>query len=617
MLMGPTTAQDQVRAASLLKGTKDESSCDLQNQLSAFCEYQSARDYTGIRRRATNGTAPSKCTCNPVFFNIWSACSYSSGNNTLPIYSSWTAQCQSNSVSVSGSAQWVLSPSGVGPGMDFPGWAKLSVPGNGTFDMMRAVSVAIARPRTPAKIIMISVVVGVISGLLIVVLFFGWQRRKTVTRKSTFQKLRYPIWTRRLRSVQQEEPKSDWTIDRAEEPPQPQEEEFVFVHPQSPTSPTSPLSLHDEPLRSRWSDSIHAPPSIMDNRRPLRSVWSENIARRVKAVPGLISKPWKPRPIRVTAVPARRGFRVDTNDRTFGLVSPGYTPTSAHPSRLHETIHEDDEEQGLDADGHQRQQSIHDVDDDERMTLISDHDRTDNDVFLISRNGTDFNTLGSTPTYSNILVVSPSDYGHVPQQNQRSKKPQVPPPLHSPPANTRTVYTPHSNGAGPSYSSALRPIALERSQSNLPRPPAIARQTSAEQPHHRAPSLHDSIDIDFEAASISRRSSNQSFRAPALQHQRSISQSGLVGIDEVYHDPYAPTNHRRGLSADDAASFYLTPENAAYPPHQLSVENLIPRRTDPVMLFPGSVRGAGYGTTPDAYPKPLPSLQPNRRGNIS
>ena len=166
-------------------------------------------------------------------------------------------------------------------------------------------------------------------------------------------------------------------------------------------------------------------------------------------------------------------------------------------------------------------------------------------------------------------------------------------------------------------------MGRERSESNLQRPPAIARKTSTEQPHHRAPSVHDSIDIDFEAASISRRSSNQSFRSPALQHQRSISQSGLVGIDEVYHDPYAPTNHRRGLSADDAASFYLTPENTAYPPsqgHQLSVETLIPRRTDPVMLFPGSVRGAGYGTTSDAYqvyPKPLPTLQPNRRGNIS
>ena len=190
------------------------------------------------------------------------------------------------------------------------------------------------------------------------------------------------------------------------------------MHPQSPTSP---MSLHNEPLRSHWSDSIHAPPSVMDNRRPLRSIWGENIARRVKAVPGLISMPWKPRPIRVTAVPARRGFRVDTHDRTFGLVSPGYTPTSARLNRVHETIHEDDEEQNNDVNGHQRQQSIHDADDDERMTLISDHDRTTNDVFLISRNGADFNTLGSSPTNSNSVVVSPTDDRPVPQQNRRSQ----------------------------------------------------------------------------------------------------------------------------------------------------------------------------------------------------
>ena len=112
---------------------------------------------------------------------------------------------------------------------------------------------------------------------------------------------------------------------------------------------------------------------------------------------------------------------MDTHDRTFGLVSPGYTPTSAHPNRVHETIHEDDEEQNNDADGHQRQQSIHDADDDERMTLISDHDRTTNDVFLISRNGADFNTLGSSPTNSNIVVVSPTDDRPVPQQNRYSK----------------------------------------------------------------------------------------------------------------------------------------------------------------------------------------------------
>ena len=72
---------------------------------------------------------------NKVFFNIWSACSYASGNNTLPVFSLWTTTCTNQSVDLNWSATFAKSELGI----DIPGWALLDIPGNTTFDLQKAV----------------------------------------------------------------------------------------------------------------------------------------------------------------------------------------------------------------------------------------------------------------------------------------------------------------------------------------------------------------------------------------------------------------------------------------------------------------------------------------------
>lgn len=77
---------------------------------------------------------------NKVYFNIWSACSYATGNNTLPIFQNWTQTCTSSNVDLDSSTATANTNGGLG--IDIPAWSLLDVPGNSTFDVQRAVSSA-------------------------------------------------------------------------------------------------------------------------------------------------------------------------------------------------------------------------------------------------------------------------------------------------------------------------------------------------------------------------------------------------------------------------------------------------------------------------------------------
>ena len=80
-------------------------------------------------------------------------------------------------------------------------------------------------------------------------------------------------------------------------------------------------------------------------------------------------------------------------------------------------------------------------------------------------------------------------------------------------------------------------------------------------------------------------------------HQRSLSQT------ETTPGVQAPIQHRRGLSEDDTASFYLQSQDSQtnLPRVESTMQlrtgtkdNLHLRRSDPSMLFPAPVRAAGY-----------------------
>ncbi|KAF8953988.1 hypothetical protein BDZ97DRAFT_1869323 [Flammula alnicola] len=108
--------QDQAGRYDILKGTNGESSSPPPLNVTPI---------------------PSLCTCNKVYFNIWSACSYATGNNTLPVYAQWTGTCTSNSINLAESAS--LPSFSRGLGIDIPVWGSMDVPGNTSFDIQQAV----------------------------------------------------------------------------------------------------------------------------------------------------------------------------------------------------------------------------------------------------------------------------------------------------------------------------------------------------------------------------------------------------------------------------------------------------------------------------------------------
>ncbi|PPQ80488.1 hypothetical protein CVT25_001754 [Psilocybe cyanescens] len=111
---------------------------------------------------------PTLCTCNNVFFNIWSACSFGSGNNTLPMFSSWLARCTTGSIDLNASAK--MKDGGESMiGIDIPVWADIPVPGNTSFDLQEAV-VRSVKPSTQKTWTTLQIILPIVSTLLGVVL---------------------------------------------------------------------------------------------------------------------------------------------------------------------------------------------------------------------------------------------------------------------------------------------------------------------------------------------------------------------------------------------------------------------------------------------------------------
>ncbi|KAF9050557.1 hypothetical protein BJ165DRAFT_1008198 [Panaeolus papilionaceus] len=120
-----------------LKGNSGEDSCALKHAVEATCSSSPSAQI--------DNPTPSGCTCNNLYFNIWSSCLLSSGRTTLPTYSNWTLSCKSFGVPM-------LNNDPVPLGTQIPKWAFLQVPGDTTFDVQAAVLVANPQRWTPLQV---------------------------------------------------------------------------------------------------------------------------------------------------------------------------------------------------------------------------------------------------------------------------------------------------------------------------------------------------------------------------------------------------------------------------------------------------------------------------------
>lgn len=116
----------------VLKGDNGETSCTLKTNIYKGCSVSPP-----VTFNATFET-PASCTCNKEFFNIWSACSYSIGENLFPIFGDWMTICSNSGINLE-QAQYLADKNTWG--VNAPQWARIDVPGNQTMDLQSAVLV--------------------------------------------------------------------------------------------------------------------------------------------------------------------------------------------------------------------------------------------------------------------------------------------------------------------------------------------------------------------------------------------------------------------------------------------------------------------------------------------
>lgn len=629
-----------------IRGVNGETACALRDQLNAAsCGTVSRRRdiLSDIDGRAETFTpAASSCTCNTPFFNIWSACGlFESRWSTLPTLKEWKVSCQNANV-----AYRPVTADSIGS-TKLPVWAHVKAPvDDATFDVAGVVLAA-----TKQRWSVIQIVTPIISAVVIlgaIGLFYLLFLRRRPDGSPSLRLFNKPARIShflRPSRVRSEDPQGDWVIDRTEEtleakpfpttrPSTGKQEGGSGIEQQprsgtpqpafqpnrpgrqalprsEPLSPQSSIKEEDNgfdsaepPVQSKWSDSEHpslAPwtsPALMKPTKPglLPSVF--------KSIPN----PFKGRPVRVQHVAPRAGFRLDDYDRRTESMLSRSAKSRADP-----------EQWSVGASW------VKDMDEDqvERATLISGEERENNNVFLISKNGRNFSldsksTRLPTPTStvapssartdSNINVVSPTASSLSWRTNFLSKAPPLPrlplppPPRRPPPTSPPSV----------PYDSTVRyPLA------NIPDKPVPDRKCSGSDDSSSSGKTLRPVAIDQTTGGPAR----PNLLLPPL---RTVYESEQYPSTDSLHQPSHAHDHdaqdfdndflnlhppRRPQLLDDDMSFYLGSTeslghvNGVVPGTTMhlrtgSVETLNPRRSDPVMLFPASVRSAGYHGVP-------------------
>ncbi|KAF5385776.1 hypothetical protein D9615_002695 [Tricholomella constricta] len=624
-----------------LKNKHDQSACTMSHLMSTACL---TKGTGALIRRAL--TTPSECTCNIAFFNIWSACLLSDGE-TLPLYEDWISECQNKPVAPESDY-----PKKNAEEVEIPKWATISVPDNLTFDWVSAIQATDSS--TPWGVSQIMAPVAALLGTLVIcaVAFFVYRSRSGGRNP-------FPLRWGRVQKVRRVNPADRniaWSIDRTEAT-----DEFVMVDVED-----GQRANHD---RLPSGETIKTMNSL--------SVWKNSqIAQQIRRLPDQLPIPWKERAVQITSQPPGKRFRVDSSNTSSE--SGGANSTSnSHPGTAEggirpDTIFEEDE--------YPETEYRNSMYGDEETSLISPVERSENHVFLITGNRSIDFTLSSssnsnsgtshvvkvvppTPTESSRLshnrltvtipppIVKPPLHAKIPPEPrepaplpprftvpslQRGPSPS-PHPLPQPgPSNAHSAQ-PNGNVSQPPPSGNLhhtpRPVLqdvppasnVRRQLSqdeddplkrNLPLPqarPMGARLPSS--PRHAARQL--SLDDEL----------NQNTISPSVQSLESMSFSPAYS-----QRPLTPSSHRRGYSGDDTPPSQANSLTAPPLMHNrnLSIESIVPSRGDPVMLFPGPVRAAGYlvslsegasessaslySTTSSGNPRSLPSMaQPRER----
>lgn len=454
----------------------------------------------------------------------------------------------------------------------------------------------------------------------------------------------------RARKVRKADRNNAWTIDLRDESDEdydfigrPSEEGYPRGHVRLSSSPT-PLAKLQEP----------------EGPFPF---WEPHVVERIRAFADLVPRPWKTKTIHIELVERSQRFQVDNEDastisgpsrRSTLDIQPAHKTKSQKSSiagRTFAPIPENDSEDEGD-DSHRR------ADTDESDLLIP-RGQSEQGVVLISRQpGVNFSSTESghsNPMSGNVHVTppTPTTSQHSPlrqevsailfllnsnlqsQLQQGFARPSPLPPILPRPSPPRlkkpsqeNMYQPHvsppqtSQGNRGSLRTLAHPLShsapaapqahrqgsletLRRSPAQIRRPSADALFFPSSPLPARQPSVEDmSYQSHHQLSQPTHQPPNTPFIAPPSP---SLSYQALGEIrSRTPSSPLPP--HRRGFSADDAISTLRLPVGSPSPhntPHthhrNLSMDSVIPSQSDPVMLFPGSVRAAGYTVPSGSY----------------
>ncbi|KAF8233346.1 hypothetical protein L208DRAFT_893021 [Tricholoma matsutake] len=589
--------------------------------------------------RTRYNAVPTTCSCNNVFFNLWGACLLSQTNTSnLPTFGDWASNCTNRSINLT-----VGSPNN---SVHVPSWAFASVSGNSTFNVDEALSVAKKKGWATMQILA-PVIVGVgILALASVIFFCRWKGKKRIW-SFTAIPLRPRVY-----KVQKANRDRLWSIDRTGEA-----EEYMVDDGHKQHSLQQSSKGH---TRLSSSDSI-SDPSFSNPVQPTLPLGSR-IAHQLRSLPGQFPLPWRDRAIQVQNKPPRRGFRVDSWDVSVssGPSDMGHSrraPTSGvGRSQDHDTILEEDEsdiETTLISPVDRSENSVY---------LISN--QPGNFTFesgSSSSNLRSVQVIPPTPDSSYSSALQP-----IREPPSRSRTPIPPPPTQPappPPSSHRAQPQLQRPDAGPVVPRSIPPnVPINRSHSpfiHYDSPEGATRNPAYVQhvpPRVTSPLNSRQLPIAAEAEQTSgllRRglvsaSSIESLYLthPTPGHQRSLSDVRLPMGPHLDSSPMSPVFGPRHSSEEELARQDQIPSGSSSRTHQArssspfhraltptlfsphrrgtddstvtlgslysrdsyhhSSESIIPGRGDPVMLFPGSVRGAGYAPqSPQTPPPPL------------
>ncbi|KAH0589706.1 hypothetical protein H2248_005428 [Termitomyces sp. 'cryptogamus'] len=345
--------------------------CTLYKSAQAPCSASS-------KTRHSEGTVliPSDCTCNHVFFNLWSACLGTEG--TLSEYEEWAQTCRNHSLEV-----LEEYPSRWASRVTIPSWAAIVITNNPALNASTAVLVARAS-ETSGLVPIVAPIAGVLGlvTLGIGLAYLYWYKKGNEESFGTF--LRRHICLRKAHEIRRKIRDRDFEIDQSEGT-----NNFVMIRAEDDY-----ISGH---TRGPSGDSMKF--EQPEYHFPFRNVWrNSQIIQQVRRIPDMVPHLWGDGAVYIRPSQPGHRFRVDPS----GNSSEGSNSSVMHslPSTVEgaipETIYEDDE----DTEGHHY--------DNEEESLITHPERLDNEVFLISNGRPDFTISDHSSNSHQFRIVPPT-----------------------------------------------------------------------------------------------------------------------------------------------------------------------------------------------------------------